>query len=93
MLFSSILPLYDSENLSIRKFCHRYKLNISTFTKYLKECGRIILTSKDILNIDEHVFDSIDTEDKAYWLGFLYADGCIGSKNHLLYLGLAKKDE
>lgn len=22
-------------------------------------------------------FDVIDTEDKAYWLGFLYADGCI----------------
>jgi hypothetical protein len=23
---------------------------------------------------DEHIFDQIDTEEKAYWLGFLYAD-------------------
>lgn len=26
---------------------------------------------------NECYFDSIDTEDKAYWLGFIYADGCI----------------
>lgn len=29
---------------------------------------------------DEHYFDSIDCEEKAYWLGFFFADGCV-SKN------------
>ena len=26
---------------------------------------------------DKHFFDVIDTEEKAYWLGFIYADGYV----------------
>ena len=28
---------------------------------------------------DKNIFDTIDTEEKAYWLGFIYADGNISS--------------
>ena len=27
--------------------------------------------------MEKNYFGNIDTEEKAYWLGFLYADGCI----------------
>lgn len=27
--------------------------------------------------VNEDYFKLIDTEEKAYWLGFLYADGCV----------------
>jgi len=37
----------------------------------------IILSGKSIRSIDENYFGSIDTEEKAYWLGFIAADGCI----------------
>jgi hypothetical protein len=33
--------------------------------------------------IDHHFFDDIDTEAKAYWLGFITADGCVMGKGRL----------
>lgn len=47
-------------------------------------------------SINESAFENIDTEEKAYWLGFLYADGCIGNSNdigrHTIELGLKSVD-
>ena len=35
---------------------------------------------------DYHYFDEIDTPDKAYWLGFLMADGCVMHQRRLRHL-------
>lgn len=39
---------------------------------------------------NEHIFDEIDTKEKAYWLGFLAADGCNHNNQRIsLRLGIA----
>ena len=38
---------------------------------------------------NEHFFDVIDTEEKAYWLGFMYADGFVSSHGYSKCMGLS----
>jgi len=42
--------------------------------------------------LNETIFETIDTEQKAYWLGFLYADGYNSEIKRTITLGLAQTD-
>src|ERR1035438_10269131 len=42
--------------------------------------------------IDENYFKKIDTAEKAYWLGFLYADGGMSATSNTILISLANKD-
>jgi len=45
-----------------------------------------------IYTLDENYFDNIDTPNKAYIIGFLYADGSINLKRNLLTICISEKD-
>lgn len=72
--------------------CKKYNISRYTLSKILKENN---VKSKQIkCYLDETFFENIDTEEKAYWLGFLYADGYIRKrKNSELRLKLSTKDK
>lgn len=42
---------------------------------------------------DRRFFESIDSEEKAYWLGFIFADGAIIPSKRTVSIGLAIKDK
>ena len=47
------------------------------FVRWMKEKGYTIENSSKKHSYDSNYFKKIDTEEKAYWLGILYADGSI----------------
>jgi intein/homing endonuclease len=44
-------------------------------------------------NIDENFFDLIDSEERAYFLGLLFADGCNFTKKNTVSIGLQERDK
>lgn len=51
----------------------------------------------NLIRCDENYFESINSKERAYWLGFIAADGCIKKRKDLansltLSIGLADKD-
>lgn len=77
---------------SIQKLSDKYGVNRKTICKYLKERGVEITNTHNKVPFNESFFDMIDSEEKAYWLGFLYADGYISTKGHRIGLSLSVKD-
>lgn len=49
--------------------------------------------NRRIYNCNDSYFETIDTEEKAYWLGFLYADGFINTNTDVIGITLAVKDK
>lgn len=70
--------------------CHK-ELKIGKNKCYRELKIRGIKVRTRIHETDESFFDNIDTEEKAYWLGFISADGCVNKKR--LTLNVKKSDE
>lgn len=66
---------------NITKLAKKYNLAKSTISNTLKSLKIEIINEQNVLKFDENVFDIIDNEEKAYWLGFIYADGNISKLN------------
>lgn len=89
-----IINLYVNEQLSCKKISECIGCSLCGVYDALKRWdikSRNLVESHKIYYINENYFEYIDSEDKAYWLGFIYADGYITNNN--LGISLASKDE
>ena len=80
------------EQRSLTKLGEAYGVRRQTISKWLKDRGIEVINYQNRSRLDEHIFDSIDTEEKAYWLGFLFADGNISHTGNRLEVRLSIKD-
>lgn len=90
-----ILQQYNS-GLSASKIAKQLGCSHTLVLDFLDK-NNVLKTPKNQLirkykDIEENYFDNVDTEEKAYFLGLLYADGCVSKFYSCFEIGLQEED-
>jgi len=90
---SNLISEYQNGK-SIPNLSIEFGLNTRKISNILKE-NSIEIRGRRKFFYDENFFEKIDTNLKAYWLGFLYADGCVRNikSGYVLKIKLSEIDE
>jgi intein-encoded DNA endonuclease-like protein len=77
-----IIEMYKSKKSSY-EISKKFEVSAATILRYLKN-NSISIRSQSECNrkkeVDDNFFESIDTEEKVYWLGYIFADGSISKR-------------
>lgn len=88
----TICDLYHS-GLSTVKIGNKYNISHKAVAKVLDEYDiQRTGVGQRKYHVNESYFDSIDTQEKAYWLGLLYADGCNYVPKQTISISLEESD-
>lgn len=88
---NKIKELYES-GMNLTQVGKVFGVSYGTIKNKLKEMGVKILGHKDMNPRNSNYFNPQNlNEESAYWLGFLYADGCVHTKSNEISISL--KDE
>lgn len=86
----------DYETMSAYKIANKHGVSDVVIYGVLKRNGVVRRTLSEAkkmnFSFNENFFDEINNEEKAYWLGFVAADGSLSSSPPKLRFGLAEKD-
>jgi hypothetical protein len=94
-MLNNIIDLYFEQRLSTTKIGELYGVNHNTIYRFLKRHGKKPRKVNEYVRkytVTDEYFKSINSFDKAYFLGFLYADGSLNTQNYSVSLSLASKD-
>lgn len=99
-----VIAKYMAEDLDFKGLCNLFGVSKTTMRSSLKRWGVIppphrqlthesLAGGRSRIKKDERYFDIIDTPEKAYWLGLIYADGYNKEGPEWTFvLGLQKRD-
>ena len=82
--------------MTVRDVAKKFNIGKTRASDILKKHNVRILSSCERpskYSLDEVYFDNIDSQDKAYVLGFLYADGSNGRNNNNISIRLQERDK
>lgn len=78
---------------SLTNLGKKYKCRRQNIAIVLLYNGYDVENRQNRTKFNETIFDSIDTEEKAYWLGFIFADGYISSSKYTFEISLKGADK
>lgn len=102
-----MINLYCNENYSLNQLQSLVQSDKRSIRDYLLAKGiklsglkeNTVIPDKNILGLSKsdkrfnyEIFNQIDTEEKAYWLGFIFADGYISETGFIFEISLQAKD-
>ena len=87
------IPKLINEGKTIREMTAILKVSKSAIHRRCKKLNLSVPNYHNALKFNNTVFDCIDTEEKAYWLGFLYADGNVHSTSNIISLSSKRADK
>lgn len=91
-----ICEMYNSSITSFKNIAEKFKVSPTAIREMLNRRGVYNKYPHGYMQrkycIDESYFDNIDTQEKAYFLGILYADGCNQTDVNTVSLSLQEKD-
>ena len=85
-----VISLYES-GLSLKKIAKQLSVGVKPVYSVLKRNN--ITRRQSTYTLNEQYFDNIDSSDKAYILGLIYADGCLSEKTRCVSIGLQEPDK
>lgn len=87
-----IIDKYLNENYTLKQLGREFGCPYPTIRNLLNKHNINSRGNKQGYPRDEFYFNKIDSEEKAYWLGFLYADGCVHSNNNEVSINITDKE-
>lgn len=90
-----IIDMYLNQNISTVKIGNQFSCSHKRISKTLEKYGvtRNNTKCRRKYELNEYYFDNIDTPNKAYILGFFYADGCNFIKKQTISMSLQECDK
>lgn len=87
-----IIDKYINNNYSLKQLGKEFGCNYATIRNLLNKHHIKSRGSKQGYPRNEFYFNKIDAPEKAYWLGFLYADGCVHSNNYEVSVDITDRE-
>ena len=81
---------YQSGDTNLDQILENHGISSTAYYKFVKKFENNLPTEKIKYSVNSNYFNEINSADKAYWLGFLYADGF--NSNSYLQVAICSED-